>query len=116
MCGGCGECARCERAAYMRAWWRSKSLDERRAKIARRDPERVRTYEQRRYQERRDSLFVEVNRITSNAIKRGRLVRQPCEVCGAERVEAHHDDYSRPYDVRWLCKRHHDEHHMQEAA
>lgn len=43
-----------------------------------------------------------------NALKRGHLVRQPCEVCGAaEGVEAHHDDYSKPLDVRWLCERHH---------
>jgi hypothetical protein len=51
---------------------------------------------------------------TSNAIRDGRLVRQPCEVCGAEQVEAHHDDYSRPLDVRWLCRRHHLEHHGKE--
>jgi len=27
------------------------------------------------------------------------------------KAEAHHDDYSRPLDVRWLCKRHHEEAH-----
>lgn len=48
---------------------------------------------------------------TGNAIRDGILVRQPCEVCGAARVEAHHDDYSRPLDVRWLCTKHHCEHH-----
>lgn len=50
---------------------------------------------------------------TGNAIRDGVLVRQPCEVCGAERVEAHHDDYGKPLDVRWLCKKHHDEHHKK---
>lgn len=44
----------------------------------------------------------------SNAIRDGRLERGVCEICGAaERVEAHHDDYSTPLDVRWLCSRHH---------
>lgn len=43
-----------------------------------------------------------------NAIRDGRLVRQPCEVCG-DRGEAHHDDYARPLDVRWLCFRCHRE-------
>lgn len=39
------------------------------------------------------------------AQRRGRLVRQPCEICGATRnVEKHHDDYHRPYSVRWLCR------------
>ena len=42
----------------------------------------------------------------SNAIRDGRLERQPCEVCG-EKAQAHHDDYSKPLDVRWLCPIHH---------
>lgn len=45
------------------------------------------------------------------AIKRGILVRQPCEQCGATTVEAHHDDYTRPLSVRWLCNFHHNEWH-----
>ena len=51
---------------------------------------------------------------TRHAIARGDLVRQPCEVCGALPVEAHHDDYSKPLDVRWLCPTHHREHHHAE--
>ena len=51
-----------------------------------------------------------------NAIRDKRLLRQPCEVCGETKVQAHHDDYSKPLDVRWLCKKHHDEHHRQERA
>jgi hypothetical protein len=31
-----------------------------------------------------------------------------CQVCGSPRkVEAHHEDYSQPYSVMWLCKKHH---------
>lgn len=46
-------------------------------------------------------------------IKSGRMKRQPCEVCGAEKVHAHHDSYAREnrLDVRWLCRDHHAEHH-----
>lgn len=50
-------------------------------------------------------------RRTIRLIKKGVLVRQPCEVCGLSEVEAHHDDYSRPADVRWLCRAHHRELH-----
>lgn len=50
----------------------------------------------------------------SNAIRDGRLVRQPCEKCGALKVQAHHDDYSKPLDVRWLCIPHHNLHHVRE--
>ncbi len=46
------------------------------------------------------------------AMKSGKLKRQPCEVCGGERrIEAHHDDYAKPLEVRWLCKEHHQLHH-----
>jgi hypothetical protein len=64
--------------------------------------------------ERRRAL----NKVTK-AVRRGLLVPQPCERCGFEgrckdgrrKVHAHHDDYSKPLEVRWLCKAcHHIEH------
>ena len=45
-----------------------------------------------------------------NALRDGKLTRQPCETCG-DRAQAHHDDYSKPLDVRWLCTTHHAEWH-----
>lgn len=51
--------------------------------------------------------------ITSNAIRSGLLLQRDCEVCGEGKVEGHHDDYSKPLDVRWLCGNHHREHHKQ---
>lgn len=41
------------------------------------------------------------------SVHRGVTRRTPCEVCGAAEVEAHHDDYSKPLQVRWLCRQHH---------
>lgn len=56
-----------------------------------------------------------VRGITNTYIKNGWLIRQPCEICKTDiNVEAHHDDYSKPIDVRWLCKLHHAEHHKNE--
>lgn len=48
------------------------------------------------------------------AIRTGKLVKQPCEVCSEPNVEAHHDDYAKPYDVRWLCKACHADYHAAE--
>lgn len=56
------------------------------------------------------------------ALMRGDLIRQPCERCASEtNVQAHHDDYSRPLDVMWLCQPCHIQRHrelraMREAA
>lgn len=47
----------------------------------------------------------------NNAIRDGRLFRQPCGTCGNKKVEAHHEDYSKPLEVVWLCKKHHLERH-----
>lgn len=46
---------------------------------------------------------------------KGKILPQPCEVCGAEPTEKHHDDYSKPLEVRWFCRRHHLEHHRRSA-
>lgn len=51
----------------------------------------------------------------ARALKQGKLVAQPCEVCkltpyaedGKRQVEAHHEDHTKPLEVRWLCRTHH---------
>lgn len=47
----------------------------------------------------------------NNAIRDGLLVKQPCVVCGNPKSEGHHEDYSKPLDVVWLCRQHHAEVH-----
>lgn len=52
--------------------------------------------------------------LVSTAIRSGRLQKQPCEVCGSTtRIHAHHDDYGKSLDVRWLCALHHMREHME---
>lgn len=60
-----------------------------------------------RIMEERREKYNHASRRTSYAIKMGKIKRQPCENCGAEPAEAHHDDYNKPYEVRWLCKKCH---------
>jgi ribosomal protein S27AE len=51
--------------------------------------------------------------LAQRAIRRGELIRQPCEVCGASPAYAHHDDYEQPLKVRWLCSKHQGLKHSQ---
>ena len=46
-----------------------------------------------------------------NAVRDGKLVKEPCQVCGDQSVHAHHEDYTKPLDVVWLCPKHHSEKH-----
>lgn len=43
-------------------------------------------------------------RAVNRAIKIGALARLPCENCGREKAEAHHEDYKQLLVVTWLCR------------
>lgn len=62
---------------------------------------------------KRHPLKYLAHRYVDNALNLGVLKKDVCEVCGDPKVDAHHDDYSRPAQVRWLCRRHHILHHSQ---
>jgi ribosomal protein S27AE len=48
-------------------------------------------------------------------LRRGKIQREPCKRCGAEKAEMHHHDYDKPLEVEWLCRRCHlAEHHPRE--
>ena len=49
----------------------------------------------------------------ARAVRAGAVVRLPCVICGNPKSQAHHEDYSRPLDVTWLCFKHHREAHGQ---
>lgn len=54
----------------------------------------------------------EAHKQVKAAIRNGNLHRQPCEQCESLKTEAHHEDYSKPLDVNWLCRKHHRERHQ----
>ena len=50
--------------------------------------------------------------MVNNAVRDKRLHREDCSICGSRRhVHAHHDDYAKPLNVRWLCAAHHHQWH-----
>ena len=62
---------------------------------------------------RRNPHKVRAQNKARTAVIKGKIAKLPCEVCGSASVQGHHDDYDRPLDVRWLCTKHHAEHHVR---
>lgn len=52
-------------------------------------------------------LKVKAHTELNEAIRKGIIHRQPCEICGNLKTHAHHEDYNKPLEVRWLCPLHH---------
>ncbi len=55
----------------------------------------------------------------NNALRAGKIKREPCLFCSDTKTHAHHTDYSKPLHVRWVCaKCHHRMHALlhHEAA
>lgn len=84
--------------------------------------EKIRLYEQKRFNNlERKKKIAEYQRNTRKnnnekykartkvkvSIRNGSLTKLSCEICGNSKSEAHHEDYSKPLDVRWLCFSHH---------
>jgi hypothetical protein len=51
--------------------------------------------------------------IVNRAIRAKKLFKEPCEICNKLNVHAHHDDYEKPLNVRWLCSEHHHAWHIE---
>lgn len=66
----------------------------------------------REYRERNPERY-KANTSVSNAMRDGRLLRPSnCDKCGMDcKPQGHHDDYSKPLVVRWLCVSCHNEFH-----
>jgi hypothetical protein len=96
---------RARRLVYA-AYYQARERTERRKEQRRRHQEKRRIEHPEKYAART---------AVGNAIRDGKLIRKPCEACGELKTQAHHDDYSKPLDVRWLCFKHHRQHHGQEV-
>jgi hypothetical protein len=139
----CGTCKKCVGRAYMRRWreqhperWkeimaasyqrhavkrRKKQHEYRKANLeARRSADRE--YAKKRPKYVASPEKVKAQNTVNYAIASGKLTPKPCEECGKgvyetsdgrRGIHAHHDDYSKPLDVRWLCYSCHGKEHRR---
>ena len=82
--------------------------------------ERIRAYDRARGSRQTNEYQREWRRKNPEKYKAHRLVNKHLENPGAcsecdstYHIEAHHDDYSKPLDVRWLCAVCHKQHHAR---
>ena len=54
---------------------------------------------------------VNARKLLRYAIRLGLLKQRPCAICGSVKSQGHHEDYSKPLEVIWLCQLHHSEKH-----
>lgn len=47
-----------------------------------------------------------------NLVKLGKIKRRPCIICGNKKTDGHHEDYTKPKEVIWLCRLHHNQYHL----
>lgn len=104
--GKCKSCARLD--VRMNRWVKREQYNE---------------YDRKRYREQNRRPGREPHKLRATqklhlAVKRGKLVKPSvCSECGASgKIEGHHEDYSKPLDVVWLCTRCHDFRHTMKAA
>ena len=96
--GKCKECAKADVTAN-----RLKNID----RIREYDRSRGRTRPahgiKKEYRERFPRKY-KAQTMVGNAIRSGKLHRESCVICSSDfAVHGHHDDYSKPLNVRWLC-------------
>ena len=94
------ECIACRRAS--KQVYKVKYPDKRRAQERR---WRARAYADPILKHRK-----QCNLLVYYAVKTGVLTPEPC-ACGGTKTEAHHEDYSKPLDVDWVCRKCHQKIH-----
>lgn len=106
-----GSCKKCTLAAV--AKYRAENIEKirayNRARGNRLTPEAIRRYRDKNPIKRAAQVAL------CNAVRDKRVVKiSSCQACGSSRnIVGHHPDYSRPFDVVWLCQACHCQHHAR---
>lgn len=112
--GRLNKCKECTKGDSKKTYEKIQSIPE----LAIRERKRQRIKENKRRIEGRTKKYKKQLRrspasdILAKAIRLKQIEKKPCEICGKTRAQGHHEDYSKPLDVVWLCIRHHNDRHI----
>ena len=95
---------RCKKVEYYREYDKSRAKLKHRIELA---------DEVNRLYRLKDPRITKCANAVARAIRRGILTRHPCERCGSQKSLGHHESYSRPLDVTWLCQACHKARHTE---
>jgi len=72
---------------------------------------------------KQNSELSELEKMKANArsylnvyLKRGKIIKTNCILCGDSNVEAHQSDYTKPLEVIWFCRKCHLEYKKTRGA
>lgn len=103
-------CKDCEKVIKRKYYIKNKEkLCEYTKKYRLADPERAKRIAEKVYANS-DKRKVKARAILNCKIRYGKIIKpENCEVCKEkQKLQAHHDDYDKPLEVKWLCRRCHD--------
>lgn len=114
--GRAAACGSCQRAAS-RAWHKANPKRTARNRQRWKQENRAKVAAMSASWERKNPEKTRAQSTVAYAIKKGDLVRpDACEDCGESCMpHAHHPDYSKPYEVMWLCRPCHGKAHKRYA-
>jgi len=99
---------------YLRDYYqknREKILNQQRSEKAK----ELRRLRELKYREKRPERL-RVRHLVYDAIRAGQLLKQPCSICNNIDSYAHHEDYNKPLEIIWLCRRHHTDLHIEKRG
>ena len=102
------QCPKCWQA-YKKAWRVQRQAQGFKSDAYYWSPEKRKAWESRPEQKIKRAA----NQAIQQRVFNGTLKRKPCEKCQKPKAQAHHDDYSKPLEVRWLCAACHSAHHKK---
>lgn len=102
--GLCEICKDCERKRKLEQ--RSRNIDSHRARNKRYyENNKEKFLSRRKLWGEKNKLKIKAHTAVKNALLKGNLKRLfRCEICKRTPTDAHHADYSRPLEIKWLCR------------